>query len=1426
MCDKKNNVLFTDTECVALSSDYKLPNENYVLLRVSRENNMYNVDPKNVVSSGGLTCLFAKATLDESNLWHRSLGYINFKTMNKLVKGKLVRGLPSKIFENNHTCVACQKEKQHKALWIGPKWLFDINTLTMSMNYQPIVVKNQPNDNAGIKANLDAGKVGKETVYAQQYVLLQLWSTASQDPQNTNADVADAAFDVKEHKNYVHVSANGSDKTANQMHDKKAKREYKGMSIVVSLTGVRDLRAKFEEFSFNSSNRVNVVSAPVIAAGPTSTNSTNSFNTASPSVNAVSPNFRIARKSSFVDPSNHPDDPNMPELEDIVYLDDEEDVGAEDDLSNLETNIPVSPILTTRVHKDHPVNQIIIDLNSVPQTRSMTRMVKEQGGLHQTNDEDFHTCMFAYFLSQEEPKKVLLTLKDPSWIEAMQYELLQFKLQKVWILLYLPKGKRAIGSKWVFRNKKDERGIVIRNKARLVAQRHTQEEGIDYDEVFAPVARIEAIRLFLAYASFMGFMVYQMDVKSVFLYETIKEEVYVCQPPGFEDPDYPDKVYKVVKALYGLHQAPRAWYETLANYLLENGFQRGKIDQTLFIKKQKGDILLVQVYVDDIIFRSTNKELCKAFEKLMKDNQDKYVAEILRKFGFRDVKSASTPIVTEKPLLKDPDGKDVGVHIYRSMIGSLMYLTSSRTDIMFAICACARFQVTQKVSHLHAVKTIFSDYAGASLDRKSITGVNEAQQVSNESPLLGVNTPRCDEDSIELKKLMVFMCLIVKRTAWNEFNCSMASAVICLATGKSLTSLNIYLTAWLGMWTFQEDPPPEVPTTDNRTMTELLQAPTKGYEDAIVIPEIAANNFELKHGLINLVQNKQFFGYDKEDSHAHIRHFNKITSTLRVPNVPSSSIRLMLFPFSHKGAARIWLEKEPPRSILTWDDLVSKFINQFFPPSKMTNLRNEIMRFQQRFDESFYKAWDRFNDLLRAFVAKVSTSSSTLSISSEVAELKDLVSALILDKKNRSSASTSSPTPALVKAVEPNCVTCGGSGTLPSNTITNPKEELKGITTRSSIAYQGRIILTPSKIVKQGTEVTKDQVQTPSSQSTALVQPPVIQSETQTLISEPVVAPVSASMPNVKSSIPYPSRRDNERRHDQANEQIKKFYKIFKDMSFKISFKNALILMPKFASTLKALIGNKEKISEMARTPINKHCSVVILNNLPRKLRDPDKFLIPCKFPGMDECLALADIGASINLMPLSVWEALSLLELTLTCITLELADRSRCFLNIDRALIDLHKGELTLRIRNEAITYNLDQIVRYSANYNQITANKIDVIEMACEEHSQEVLGFFDVTASGNPTPYDDPIVSTTSPTLTPFGDSDFLLFEEADAFLGLEDDPNSPKINPFYYDPEGDILLLEAILNSKPLPPLPNHEQYLPSFKKELKVCEAKTI
>ncbi|GJS41188.1 putative ribonuclease H-like domain-containing protein [Tanacetum coccineum] len=282
----------------------------------------------------------------------------------------------------------------------------------------------------------------------------------------------------------------------------------------------------------------------------------------------------------------------------------------------------------------------------------------------------------------------------------------------VWTSVDLPKGKIAIGTKWVYRNNKDERGIIVRNKARLVAQ---------------------------AYASFMGFIVYQIDVKSAFLYGTIEEEVHVCQPPSFEDPQFPNKVYKVEKALYGLHQAPRAWYETLSTYLIENGFKRGTIDKTLLIKKDKGDILLVQVYVDDIIFRSTKKSLCDEFEQMMhkkfqisstgeltfflglqvqqkKDgifiSQDKYVVDILKKFDFITIKTTSTPMEPIKALVKDEEADSVDVHLYRSMIGSLIYL-KGQPKLGLWYLRDSPFDV-EAFSN--------SDYAGASLDKKSITG--------------------------------------------------------------------------------------------------------------------------------------------------------------------------------------------------------------------------------------------------------------------------------------------------------------------------------------------------------------------------------------------------------------------------------------------------------------------------------------------------------------------------------------------------------------------------------------------------------------------------------------------------------------------------------------------------------------------------------
>ncbi|GJW74065.1 putative ribonuclease H-like domain-containing protein, partial [Tanacetum coccineum] len=500
----------------------------------------------------------------------------------------------------------------------GRKWLFDIDSLTKSMNYVPVIAGTNSNDFAGSKVSIGEGTTSKETDTSQDYIVMPLWKDSSlfdSPSMNVSHDEPEPSYDAE-------------------------KKDDEGVS---------------KESGFDDQERPKRSTPNINTAGPSINTASANLRTGSLHINTVSPIVLTTR-------SNHPQSvSNIISLRDNVTPEatNADLFGAETemDMSNLNASYHVLTTPNTRIHKDHSLDHVIGDIQSGGHPQQEDQVYVDSGcSRHMTGN-------MSYLLNFNEFNEGYVTFGGRA------------------------KQKRAIGTKWIFRNKKDERGIVIRNKARLVAQGYTQEEGIDYDEVFAPVARIEAIRLFLAYASFMGFMVYKIDVKSAFLYGKIEEEVYVCQPPGFEDPDNPDKVYKVVKALYGLHQAPRA---------------------------------------------------C----------QDKYVAGILRMFSFTDVKTASTPIDTEKPLLKDSDGDNVDVHLYRSMIGSLMYLTSSRLDIMFIVCACAKFQVTPKVSHLHVVIRIFrylkgqpklglwyprdssfdlvaysnSDYAGASLDRKSTIG--------------------------------------------------------------------------------------------------------------------------------------------------------------------------------------------------------------------------------------------------------------------------------------------------------------------------------------------------------------------------------------------------------------------------------------------------------------------------------------------------------------------------------------------------------------------------------------------------------------------------------------------------------------------------------------------------------------------------------
>ncbi|GJW14719.1 hypothetical protein Tco_0018852, partial [Tanacetum coccineum] len=668
---------------------------------------------------------------DEGYFVGYSLSSKAFRVFNKRTK---------KVEENLHVDFLENKPIEKG---VGPNWLFDIDSLTNSMNHVPVVVAGTSSTNISCTKE-DANQAIKD-------------------------NEQDGTANVSESTGNTNPTASSKESLADQVEPVLSPIvEYEvptvSSPVPTASTNILDSESPELPASLIVETTVPTISTPI----PTGSKSI-------PPITSSLPKIISRGGSSYSEPLSlgnvmgdfFGDTTNSTSLTEV-----------EADISNMETDIQVSPTPTLRINKDHPKSQIIGPIDTPVQTRHKAKNVEEQSfiaTIHQkTNPDLLQYCLFSCFLSQEEPKKIVDALKDESWVEAMQEELLQFQIQNVWVLVDCPKGVRPIGTKWVLKNKKDERGIVIRNKARLVAQGYTQEEGIDYEEVFAPVARIEAIRLFLAYASYMGFTVYQMDVKSAFLYGTIDEEVYVMQPPGFEDPEFPDKVYRVEKAMYGLHQAPRAWYGTLSKYLLANGFQRGTIDQTLFIRKHKGEFLLVQVYVDDIIFGSSNPKLCREFEALMHDkfkmsamgeltfflglqvlqkndgifiSQDKYVGDILKKFGYTDVRTAKTPMDKENPWGKDGPGKDVDLHLYRSMIGSLMYLTASRPDIMFAVCVCARHQVTPKECHLHAVKRIFrylkgqpllglwypkespfdlvaysdSDYDGDNQDRKSTT---------------------------------------------------------------------------------------------------------------------------------------------------------------------------------------------------------------------------------------------------------------------------------------------------------------------------------------------------------------------------------------------------------------------------------------------------------------------------------------------------------------------------------------------------------------------------------------------------------------------------------------------------------------------------------------------------------------------------------
>ncbi|GJV14003.1 reverse transcriptase domain-containing protein [Tanacetum coccineum] len=642
--------------------------------------------------------------------------------------------------------------------------------------------------------------------------------------------------------------------------------------------------------------------------------------------------------------------------------------------------------------------------------------------------------------------------------------------------------------------------------------------------------------------------------------------------------------------------------------------------------------------------------------------------------------------------------------------------------------------------------------------------------------------------------------------------------------------------------------PPQVPIPDLCSMEELLQAPTDGVGDAIVVPPILANQFELKTGLLNLVTAISFHGFENDDPRSHIRCFTKITQTVKLNQVPPDVIKLMLFPFSFEGATRTWLDKEPPNSITTWNDLRIS-----------TKVSVRLLA----------EAWDRFKDLLNKsegnFLTKntqealtiiknkskvqtsrnkpqVASASGSSSQDAHISSLTKQVEALLALHRPVDSAQNG------VNYVQNGCETCGGphpyfecqatggytqdvyatsgtynqggnsyqpldhntnmsnkmdqmqkvlmerpQGVLPSNTVPNPREDLKAITTRSGVTLAGPSVppppLSSSKEVDQEPETITDSVLT---ESTTSVPPPVVQPSPAS--TEPPHAPVSSPVIPKPSphqpSIPYPS-----------------------------TFAKALAHMPKFAKMVKDLLTNKEKLLEMANTPLNENCSAVLLKKLPEKLGDTGRFLIPCDFYGIESCMALADLGASINLMPLSVWKTLSLPDLSSTRMTLELATRTVAyptgiaedvFIQVgkftflaDFVVVDY---ELTLRVGDEELVFNVISTSKYPQKHGDESIHKIDILDITCEDHFYEVLNVQKSinTMSGSPTPSPDPVLESLSPSLTPFGDSDFLL-EETDAFLSLNDSI-LPSIDNGIYDSKGDILFLEELLNEVPTPNLPH--------------------
>nr|GEV53281.1 putative ribonuclease H-like domain, reverse transcriptase, RNA-dependent DNA polymerase [Tanacetum cinerariifolium] len=1159
------------------------------------------------------------------------------------------------------------------------------------------------------------------------------------------------------------VNVSSSSIAQSKKHDDKTKREAKGKSHVESLTGYRNLSAAFKDFFDNSIN-----------------------------------------------------EDNAAELEDITYSDDEDDVGAEADFNNLETSITVSPIPTRRVHKDHHVTKIIGNLSLATQTRSMKRVAKDQGGLSQINNDDFHTCMFTCFLLQEEPKRVHQALKDSSWIEAIQEELLQFKMQKVWVLVDLSYGKRAIGTKWVFKNKKDERGIVVRNKVRLVAQGHTQEDGIDYEEDFA---------------------------LSAFLYGTIKEEVYVCQPLGFEDPDYLDKVYKVIKELYGLHQAPKACH-------------------------------------------------------------DKYVAAILRKFGLTDGKSASTPIDIEKLLVKVPDVKRIFRYLKGKPYLGLWYPKDSPFDLMaysdsdYASASLDRKSTTKgcqflgcrliswqcKKQTVVATSSTKAEYVAAAscyaqvlwiqnqlldygfqalVDKKKVVvtkaTIRDAlclddaegvkclpdEEIFAELARIGYKKPSTKLTfykaffSSQWKFLIhsILRCMSAKRTSLNEFSSSMASTVICLSSGKGFSGVDTPL--FKGMLVVKEVGEgdavkvhiEDVNATGVATKGVVSAAddvvPTADEEPSISSPTPPTPPQQPSHDIPSTSQISQALEITKLKQRVKkLEKRNKLkVLKLRILKRVGSAQRI------DTSDDTVMDDVSKPRGIIENIDADEDVVLEDAKDDQDV-AKDESADIQGRTAKSQAKIYKI--DLDHA--NKVLSMQEEESEPAELQEVLEVVTTAKIITEVVSAASDTITTASTTIIAADVLIPAATTAAIPT-LIAAPSRRRKGVvirdpketfTTSTIIHFEAKSKDKGKGILVEEPKPLKKQAQIKQDEKYARE----LEAELNKNIDwDEVTNHVNKKAKKDKIVKRYQALKRKPQTEPQARKNMMIYLRnvagfkmdYFKEKSKKCSWSSKSQELEAdgilwcadnhiYNNTID--FAGREEISTHKdskdqhlrhRDTINAAAGRTFMKRRPKDCYDPIKN-ITAHHNDWDNSAQRSESSSSIT----------SSFDQEIVALKVEMAEINKILMRVLQvnqqvkvvtpssetyggphsyndcpATIGQTQNVYAARAYQGAITFNLDQTSRYSANYNDMMANRIDVIDMACEEYSEEVLSFSDVITSGNRTPYYDPIASTSSPTLTPFRDSDFLL-EEVNAFLAIKDDPTSL--------------------------------EYLPQVQKELKICEAK--